>query len=198
MRRQVALLALAAVLFGAAAHRRELADGSRIDVAVSFGARSTERVAIVVQDDRSPLCAIVTPSVGVVAFRTRIQLSRGIGGSAIHAYARCAGVLQHAAAAMSVHVNTLAYRLQRIRELLDVDLQDSDARLGLHMAVKIRHTQRVAPGASRTEYRFSFARQLAMLRGKRTIASRSTTAASPSGKPFSLANPVIGRPVNSS
>jgi hypothetical protein len=75
-----------------------LADGSRIDVAVSFGARSTERVAIVVQDDRSPLCAIVTPSVGVVAFRTRIQLSRGIGGSAIHAYARCAGVLQHASA----------------------------------------------------------------------------------------------------
>jgi sugar diacid utilization regulator/GAF domain-containing protein len=62
------------------------------------------------------------------------------------AYLDANGVLQRAAEALSVHVNTLTYRLQRIRELLGVDLNDSDARLGLHLAIKIRQVQRAVLG----------------------------------------------------
>lgn len=56
----------------------------------------------------------------------------------LEAYLAENGVQARAAAALSVHVNTLAYRLQQIRELTGADLQDGDARLGLHLAVKIR------------------------------------------------------------
>ena len=64
----------------------------------------------------------------------------------LEAYLAANGVLQRAAAAMSVHVNTLTYRLQRIRELTGVDMNDSDARLGLHLAVKIRQAVRLSIG----------------------------------------------------
>lgn len=56
----------------------------------------------------------------------------------LEAYLASNGALQRTAAALSVHVNTLGYRLQRIRELTEIDLNDGDARLGLHLAVKIR------------------------------------------------------------
>lgn len=57
----------------------------------------------------------------------------------LEAFLAANGVLQRAAANMAVHVNTLTYRLQRIRDLTGIDLDDSDARLEAHLAVKIRH-----------------------------------------------------------
>jgi sugar diacid utilization regulator len=64
----------------------------------------------------------------------------------LEAYLDANGVLQRAATALSVHVNTLTYRLQRIRDLLGVDLTNSDSRLGLHLAFKIRQVQRAVLG----------------------------------------------------
>ena len=64
----------------------------------------------------------------------------------LEAYLAANGVLQRTAVAMSVHVNTLTYRLQRIRDLTGVDMNDSDARLGLHLAVKIRQAVRLSIG----------------------------------------------------
>jgi sugar diacid utilization regulator len=64
----------------------------------------------------------------------------------LEAYLAANGVLQRAAAAMSVHVNTLTYRLQKIRDLTGVDFNDSDARLGLHLAVKIRQAVQLTVG----------------------------------------------------
>ncbi|HEX6523207.1 MAG TPA: helix-turn-helix domain-containing protein [Streptosporangiaceae bacterium] len=42
-----------------------------------------------------------------------------------------------AAAALSIHRNTLKYRLKRIRELLGRDPHDGSARLDLHLAIKV-------------------------------------------------------------
>ena len=56
----------------------------------------------------------------------------------LEAWLEANGTLQQAARALSIHVNTLTYRLQRIRELTGIDLNDSDSRLGLHLAIKIR------------------------------------------------------------
>lgn len=64
----------------------------------------------------------------------------------LEAFLAANGVLQRASGALSIHVNTLSYRLQRIRELTGVDLNDSDVRLGLHLAVKIRQAARLMVG----------------------------------------------------
>ncbi len=42
------------------------------------------------------------------------------------------------AAALNLHRNTLTYRLQRIRELLSVDLEDPDVRLHLQLSFRLR------------------------------------------------------------
>lgn len=47
------------------------------------------------------------------------------------------GVLQRTAGDLSIHVNTLTYRLQRIQELTGLDLRRSESRLEAHLAIKI-------------------------------------------------------------
>lgn len=66
----------------------------------------------------------------------------------LEAWLEANGTLQQAARALSIHVNTLTYRLQRIRELTGIDLGDSDARLGLHLAVKIQQAITLSLGES--------------------------------------------------
>jgi sugar diacid utilization regulator len=58
--------------------------------------------------------------------------------STLEAFLAANGVLQRASLNMAVHVNTLSYRLQRIRDLTGIDLSDSEARLEVHLAVQIR------------------------------------------------------------
>ncbi len=48
------------------------------------------------------------------------------------------GNLAKAAADLDVHRNTLVYRLERIAELTDMNLDDPDNRLILHLALKIQ------------------------------------------------------------
>lgn len=58
------------------------------------------------------------------------------------------GHLQRTAAALYVHVNTLRYRLEKIRELLPADLDAAETRLNLQLALKILQ---VAEGAAPIE-----------------------------------------------
>ena len=56
------------------------------------------------------------------------------------------GNLAKAAQELDVHRNTLVYRLERIAELVELDLDDSDNRLILHLALKTRRVLATIPG----------------------------------------------------
>jgi PucR family transcriptional regulator, purine catabolism regulatory protein len=55
------------------------------------------------------------------------------------------GNLAKAAADLDVHRNTLVYRLDRIKELTGLDLEDADNRLILHLALKIQKVLATLP-----------------------------------------------------
>jgi len=55
------------------------------------------------------------------------------------------GNLAKAAEDLDVHRNTLVYRLERIAELTDLDLDDADNRLILHLALKIQRVLATVP-----------------------------------------------------
>jgi purine catabolism regulator len=54
----------------------------------------------------------------------------------LEAYLDSGGALAEAAGTLTVHRNTLLYRLGRIGEIIDVDLRDVEQRLNLHVALK--------------------------------------------------------------
>ena len=56
------------------------------------------------------------------------------------------GNLARAAQELDVHRNTLVYRLERIAELTELDLDDSDNRLILHLALKTQRVLATIPG----------------------------------------------------
>ncbi len=56
----------------------------------------------------------------------------------LNAFFEANGNLAKAAAALDVHRNTLVYRLDRISELTGLNLDDSDNRLVLHLALKVQ------------------------------------------------------------
>ncbi len=56
------------------------------------------------------------------------------------------GNLAKAAQDLDVHRNTLVYRLEKIAELTDLDLDDADNRLILHLALKIERVLATIPG----------------------------------------------------
>lgn len=56
------------------------------------------------------------------------------------------GNLAKAAQELDVHRNTLVYRLERIAELTELDLDDSDNRLILHLALKTQRVLATIPG----------------------------------------------------
>lgn len=56
------------------------------------------------------------------------------------------GNLAQAAKELDVHRNTLVYRLERISELTELDLNDADNRLILHLSLKIQRVLATMPG----------------------------------------------------
>lgn len=63
------------------------------------------------------------------------------------AYLDAGASLTDAAEQLEVHRNTLTYRLNRIRELLDDDLSDPRRRFQIQIAIAIRRVQRASAGA---------------------------------------------------
>ncbi len=58
----------------------------------------------------------------------------------LETYFACNGNLSEAARQLHLHRNSLLYRLERIQEVLQADLEDADTRLSLQVALKMRHT----------------------------------------------------------
>ena len=73
--------------------------------------------------------------------RKRSDLIRTLSG-----FFEANGNLAKAAQELDVHRNTLVYRLERIAELTKLDLDDSDNRLILHLALKIQRVLATIPG----------------------------------------------------
>lgn len=63
------------------------------------------------------------------------------------------GNLAKAAQDLDVHRNTLVYRLDRISELTNLDLNDADNRLILHLALKIQRVLATLPSGEAQTYR---------------------------------------------
>jgi PucR family transcriptional regulator, purine catabolism regulatory protein len=55
----------------------------------------------------------------------------------LRSYFRCNGNVIRTAEVLFLHRNSVLYRLQRIEDLLEVDLKDSQDRLVLHLAVEL-------------------------------------------------------------
>jgi DNA-binding PucR family transcriptional regulator len=54
----------------------------------------------------------------------------------LDAYLEHGGALAQAAAALSIHRNTLLYRLGRVEAITGLDLKDVKQRMNLHLALK--------------------------------------------------------------
>jgi DNA-binding PucR family transcriptional regulator len=62
--------------------------------------------------------------------------------STLSSFLECRGNYDAAAAALSVHRNTLKYRLRRIREISGHDLKDADTLFNLQLAARAWATRR--------------------------------------------------------
>lgn len=64
----------------------------------------------------------------------------------LDSYLRRDGCLNHLADELMIHRSTLVYRLRRIRELLEVDIDDSERRLDLSLAARAVEVLKVTSG----------------------------------------------------
>lgn len=64
----------------------------------------------------------------------------------LDSYLRRDGSLNHLADELMIHRSTLVYRLRRIRELLEVDIDDSERRLDLSLAARAVEVLKVTSG----------------------------------------------------
>ena len=67
--------------------------------------------------------------------------------ASVTAYLRHFGDVRTAAATLSVHPNTLRYRVRRAEQILDLDLTDPSARLLVELQLGVRERDQASPGA---------------------------------------------------
>jgi purine catabolism regulator len=84
--------------------------------------------------DESELRAFVQETIGPVLAYDKKKDSELL--KTLEQYFECQGNLKKVSETMFVHYNTVLYRLDRITELTEIDLDDANARLNLHVGLK--------------------------------------------------------------
>ena len=117
-----------------------------LDLADQLGLQATLITGEVVQLDRV-LLGLAQPREALAFAEATLAPLERLDGSqnaqlvrTLEAYLRYGGVAQRVAQELDVHVNTVGYRLQRIRGLSGMDLDSPDVRLGLQIAFRIRRS----------------------------------------------------------
>ncbi len=83
--------------------------------------------------------ALITSNTYVRAIRQLAMHDQASHAELLHTlevYLDAGSVAADAADALYIHRNTLSYRLERIEQLMDIDLKEPDTRLNLHVALK--------------------------------------------------------------
>lgn len=113
-------------------------------------ARRVGRVGIVASSDFGPLARLIAvadpdalrrfveETIGRIETHDRRNGGEGMLLPTLDAFLTCGGRYQAAADALGVHVTTLRYRLRRLTELFDLDLEDPETRVALEVALRVR------------------------------------------------------------
>jgi len=132
----------AQLLADAPAARRELDDILRLlerpGETRTVASRSSVHAALVLLRVHRQLVAQPTSAVAAMVEFDRSQAGRYV--ETVLAYLDCFGDVAAASARVSIHANTFRYRLRRVRELFDLDLDDPDTRLVLWLQLKVALT----------------------------------------------------------
>jgi len=135
----------AQLLADAPAARRELDDILRLlerpGETRTVASRSSVHAALVLLRVHRQLVA--QPTLVLAAVAAMVEFDRSQAGRYVEtvlAYLDCFGDVAAASARVSIHANTFRYRLRRVRELFDLDLDDPDTRLVLWLQLKVALT----------------------------------------------------------
>ena len=102
---------------------------------VRFSELGADRLLLTVYRDRpSELRSFVDETIGPLLKHDETSSTPVL--PTLRAFIEHGSRLRETAADMYVHRNTLAYRLERIEEMLSVDLKDRDARLAIELALR--------------------------------------------------------------
>lgn len=108
------------------------------------------RVGIVASGDFGPLARLIAvadpdalrrfveETIGRIEARDRRSGGDGSLLATLDAFLACGGRYQAAAERLGIHVTTLRYRLKRVTELFDLDLENPETRVALEVALRVR------------------------------------------------------------
>ncbi len=113
----------------------ELAQRLQTDIPLFIGDLGVYQL-ILSLSDRDKLSDFCERSLGALTAYDMRQNSDLIG--TLEAYFNCHGNLSQTAESLIVHRNTLLYRMNRINEIAEIDLNRPETRLALHLALTIR------------------------------------------------------------
>lgn len=113
-------------------------------------ARRLGRSGVVVEGDFGPFARLISATDQEALRRFvadtvgRIETHDGAHGGemmpTLEAFFAHHGRYQAAADALGIHVTTLRYRLRRLAELFEIELEDADTRIALELALRMRRT----------------------------------------------------------
>ena len=118
-----------------AVQAKELAERLQTDIPLFIGDLGVYQL-ILSLSDREKLAQFCAHTLGTLTeydLRQKSDLIR-----TLEAFFNCHGNLSQTAESLIVHRNTLLYRMNRINEIADIDLNRPETRLALHLALTIR------------------------------------------------------------